>query len=598
MKKLLALISAVLLVATFSTPAQSAGAKYTVYQKTLSPFSSTATTLTSQQKAQVKAAVEANPAAEKFICTGIRYFSQPMSENIKVRKRAKAACEYAKQLNPNLSTWFQNKPTQARSYAGKVLLTIKNPAPEEVASPFSVEPCKIPDGRPVDQQTLRPGNKYLGSYGMSNVGFPLSPDLFPVTGEVNFIVVPVSFSDLPGDPENIGEYLKQQTDKMTEWSEFWSQGKARYTFQVLENWQQLPNTQEEFTVADRSRGERSVDIQVGLANAIAKQVGNQVDWNKTYGIFAHFPLGFTAFQDEWGGRGDMVMTPAGEKQLFFRGGGVFHLTDRTGLAYEAKRELLWSYWIHEILHSQGSHLHAPGNGWPVGLDRNQYSGGGRNESGGRKFSGSLNSWEAFKMGWIEDDQVYCVDAREEFDTLSTELTAIELASSEEKIAVIRTGEYEGLLVESRRPVGYSATWASSDRGIMVYTINTTVMNDRTGEGNGDCGNNPDYPKFAFYLEPDQRPQPKNSCQFEGFILKPGESVTHKGVKIGLTVSSSTQDFILIQQVGITRSASAGSLNQPEQDGLIGELELDLFSREPEDNKFCGCCGCFPGANLH
>src|SRR6056300_323819 len=201
MKKLLALTASILLVVSFATPAQSASVKYSVYQKTLSAFSSTATTLTSQQKAQVKAAVEANPAAEKFICTGIRYFSQPMSENIKVRKRAKAACEYAKQLNPNLSTWFQNKPTKARSYAGKVLLTIKNPAPEEVASPFSVEPCKIPDGRPIDQQTLKPGNKYLGSYGMSNVGFPLSPDLLPVTGEVNFVVVPVSFSDLPGNPE-------------------------------------------------------------------------------------------------------------------------------------------------------------------------------------------------------------------------------------------------------------------------------------------------------------------------------------------------------------------------------------------------------------
>ena len=43
-----------------------------------------------------------------------------------VRKRAKAACEYAKQLNPDLSTWYQNKPTQARSYAGKVLLTVKS----------------------------------------------------------------------------------------------------------------------------------------------------------------------------------------------------------------------------------------------------------------------------------------------------------------------------------------------------------------------------------------------------------------------------------------------------------------------------------------
>ena len=101
--------------------------RWSVNQKTLSAFSSYATGLTSQQRAQVKAAVEANPAADKFICTGIRYYSQPMSVNIMVRKRAKAACEYAKQLNPNLSTWYQNKPTQARSYAGKVLLTIKSP---------------------------------------------------------------------------------------------------------------------------------------------------------------------------------------------------------------------------------------------------------------------------------------------------------------------------------------------------------------------------------------------------------------------------------------------------------------------------------------
>jgi hypothetical protein len=100
--------------------------KWSVYQRTLSAFSSSATGLTSQQKAQVEAAVKANPNADKFICTGIRYYSQPMSVNIMVRKRAKAACEYAKQLNPNLSTWYQNKPTKARSYAGKVLLTIKS----------------------------------------------------------------------------------------------------------------------------------------------------------------------------------------------------------------------------------------------------------------------------------------------------------------------------------------------------------------------------------------------------------------------------------------------------------------------------------------
>jgi hypothetical protein len=125
MRKAIALVSSLLMVVTFATPAQSAAAKYSVYQKTLAAFSSSATTLTTQQKAQVEATVEANPYAEKFICTGIRYYDQPMSVNITVRKRAKASCEYAKQLNPALSTWFQNKPTQARSYAGKVLLTVK-----------------------------------------------------------------------------------------------------------------------------------------------------------------------------------------------------------------------------------------------------------------------------------------------------------------------------------------------------------------------------------------------------------------------------------------------------------------------------------------
>lgn len=97
-------------------------------QKTLASFATDATALTALQKSQVKAALVANPNAEKFICTGIRYYSQSMSINIMVRKRAKAACEYAKALNPELSTWFQNKPTEARSYAGKVLLTIKSPA--------------------------------------------------------------------------------------------------------------------------------------------------------------------------------------------------------------------------------------------------------------------------------------------------------------------------------------------------------------------------------------------------------------------------------------------------------------------------------------
>jgi hypothetical protein len=127
LKRIFALLTSLLLVSTGLSPAYGATVKWQVNQRTLANFSSGASVLSDLQRGQVRAAVEANPDAEKFICTGIRYFSQPMSVNILVRKRAKAACDYAKQLNPNLSTWFQNKPTKARSYAGRVLLTIKSP---------------------------------------------------------------------------------------------------------------------------------------------------------------------------------------------------------------------------------------------------------------------------------------------------------------------------------------------------------------------------------------------------------------------------------------------------------------------------------------
>jgi hypothetical protein len=159
---------ALLLVGTLfaaGLPLASAAAEYSAEQKTLASFSGSVTILTTKQKEQIFAAIKANPNAEKFICTGIRYYDQSMSVNITVRKRAKAACEYALKLNPNLSTWFQNKPTQARSYAGKVLLTIKSPKgvaetpsargtedrPDAVAG-FQIKPIYLKPSDAVDTQ--------------------------------------------------------------------------------------------------------------------------------------------------------------------------------------------------------------------------------------------------------------------------------------------------------------------------------------------------------------------------------------------------------------------------------------------------------------
>jgi hypothetical protein len=91
--------------------------------KTLTNF--TSSYLSAKQKAEIRAVLAKSDGNTKFICTGIRYFNQPLSENIKVRARAKAACDYAKSINPNFSYWYQTKTTQARSYNGKVMVVSK-----------------------------------------------------------------------------------------------------------------------------------------------------------------------------------------------------------------------------------------------------------------------------------------------------------------------------------------------------------------------------------------------------------------------------------------------------------------------------------------
>ena len=185
MKKLLVAVVSFSLLGFGFVPAK-AGTKYTVNQKTLASFASSATGLTSQQRSQVKQAVEANPNAEKFICTGIRYVSQPMSENVLVRKRAKAACDYAKQLNPALSTWFQNKPTQARSYAGKVLLTIKAQDMSGLANRVTLDAnmCKIEENSRA-RKIGDPVPNFIGEaeiegrYKGNATAFPFAPTSLP-----------------------------------------------------------------------------------------------------------------------------------------------------------------------------------------------------------------------------------------------------------------------------------------------------------------------------------------------------------------------------------------------------------------------------------
>ena len=93
--------------------------------RTLSDHPGRATALTSKQRAEIRAVLAKGKANTKFICTGIRLEGQSESMNRTVRLRAKLACDYAKSLDPKLSTFFQTKTTKARSFNGRVMVVSK-----------------------------------------------------------------------------------------------------------------------------------------------------------------------------------------------------------------------------------------------------------------------------------------------------------------------------------------------------------------------------------------------------------------------------------------------------------------------------------------
>jgi len=88
-------------------------------------FAGRSIVLSAAQKAKIADVIAQIPASQKFVCTSVITDDTSRANSILYRKRAKAMCDYAKSLNPNLSTWFQSKRSVKRNAEGMLLITVK-----------------------------------------------------------------------------------------------------------------------------------------------------------------------------------------------------------------------------------------------------------------------------------------------------------------------------------------------------------------------------------------------------------------------------------------------------------------------------------------
>jgi hypothetical protein len=141
-------------------------------------------------------------------------------------------------------------------------------------------------------------------------------------------------------------------------------------------------------------------------------------------------------------------------------------------------------------------------------------------------------------------------------------------------------------------VGYTE-WNKAESGLLVYRANPALIK-QDDHSQGDCGNDPTYAKWAYYLFADnEKANPDSYCitnqdGFEVALVREGESVSYGGVKITLETSVREADIVSVVSAPNSRTQRVSK----------AAVVIESFGREPETNNFCGCCGCFPGANLH
>jgi M6 family metalloprotease-like protein len=82
------------------------------------------------------------------------------------------------------------------------------------------------------------------------------------------------------------------------------------------------------------------------------------------------------------------------------------------------------------------------------------------------------AYERWLLGWLDDNQIVC----QQTNNNTTTLTAIEKEGGT-KAVIVPTGYTTGVIVESRRALGYDSKLPKA--GALVYTIDTSIL---TGQG--------------------------------------------------------------------------------------------------------------------
>jgi hypothetical protein len=332
------------------------------------------------------------------------------------------------------------------------------PVVKFLASAEPLENCRIPDAR--NSKIVVPqAIAYPVSSGRQPVGIPSS-------GVVNVAIIPIDFSDLPGN-ESPASLIEPEIIQSKKWIEHFSNGKSTYNFQTTSKWIRAPKASNFYTwthpghpgnpiIGSISGPERPlVDIAAELMGAAEKDF----DYRNLNIVFFIYPKNIVNIYDAATQYGP-VQTNVGTVNVQINAAGAW--------LYE-KNFPIWAWFIHENMHPTGLAGHAPNDGSTFNIMTNQAGA-----------SLVLDTWDQAILNWQADDEIYCV-SKENLDTTDIPIQSLEsLSANGTKAIFVKLSSNQVLVIESRKYDYWSKGWngypglPKDFHGLLVYKVDTSV----------------------------------------------------------------------------------------------------------------------------
>ena len=333
-------------------------------------------------------------------------------------------------------------------------------------------------------------------------------------------VIPITSSDAPEKGKSPYQDYKFYFDFIKEYFKYIDDSGSGIELRVPDTYFKFPELIAPFKISHGADGQRSNDF----IQKVVSTVDEKIDFSDVDYSLVIVPAGTPSSIISQQGFPKAVSAEKSLTNLSVAQPATFTISSENSINTFFASPTMW---LHEFYHP-GLNLGDNHAGESLNYDSNRGIGDWGLMSNN---NGDLLGWQKWLLGFLSDNQIYCVDPGKEATTNWIAPSGVK--TSKPKLIVIPIGASKVLVVESIRALGLNYRLNKASLGALVYEVDSAEVRHTYGYS---------------VMYPDNRRPKLNIYRMYDAPLKIGESLTYGGVKITNVEWGEFGDVIKVEPV--------------------------------------------------